>query len=713
MTSDEFDLFEDAEPVTTDGEDSIDSQVWDHEAKGERYSADSDGVDAGDRVTKSELEEQREQRHQNWESNYVAGCRHCRVYFETREAAEQHEGSCPQEPRATCRYCQEDLERRDDVDDHYYQCDEFRNVRKQQQAAANRNNSDAGRDFFDLRAFIDPQPHEFAAYLKFDTGLASYFGLNSLQKEHDFERLGAFRETFEDVDGKEWAIEFRFKGSGIAPRDHPDFRLEEVREYQVYVYPTGYEQYEDAKAEDRKRAYFRISPRWPEIETVEDAAPMSNPHDILGYDVEVKGSYFEFGRYPHLLQDALSRLRERQGFRFNSPTLIDPDAFAPEKIHESSNIVDAELYVRVKDGETGKVFAFDGSLHRVSMLLGQERRGYAKSVRDDREKPGHYHTATIGPERAAELLGGHQYAKELKHYHVKNPDAVSGTALENPKIGSSLQHSLQRDTVYWDDLERLDRELDEALLNVLEWSGLPVRADHQIFVDDDYFEVRGRRRFRKLVYDQLPRIRAQQNRGLEAVVGNLNETDVRMLDTLLTDGGEFTMTELAGRIDRALGTVSTAIDRLGALVTHDRATGVELGSKYLAQEIVQRIEGWKDSVNMTTEAAVDRYVDAGTFGDGETAWDRWLDHYVGSLDRSQGRSEMEIGYEPETRQDAKRLIRQGALKWAEAHGRPVHEFAKEFSPVVRTQKGDKFLPGDWWIFREYLPYDISPSKAFG
>ncbi|QIB72813.1 hypothetical protein G3I44_00010 [Halogeometricum borinquense] len=109
----------------------------------------------------------------------------------------------------------------------------------------------------------------------------------------------------------------------------------------------------------------------------------SNPHDLLGVDIEVDGSYFEFDQYADVLYQALDVLRDRQQeFGWNSYTAIDADACHPEETHESSNVIDAEYYVRVKKGLTGNVYAFDGTLHRISMLLGRERSGYSKTVRE-------------------------------------------------------------------------------------------------------------------------------------------------------------------------------------------------------------------------------------------------------------------------------------------------------------------------------------------
>lgn len=690
--SDDFDFLDEAEPVTSDEEDSVEAEVEDVEAAAERRRRRTHGVDVNSEAVDSS---------RDGDSDHVrhaAACRWCGSMFATTGIAEAHQ--CQDEPVASCRFCGEVHTSSEDPQEHLYTCESFRQHNERQVL---NDGEDADNPFSD-RHFIDPCHHELKAYVKYDVGLPSYYGLNSLQKEHDFEEHGALRTSMEDETGKEWGVEFSFKASGLEPRDDPSFRIENVREYLVKVFPEAYDSYADAKADGgRKKITFTVSPRWPDLRSLGDASNPSNPHDIEGFDVEYNGSNIEFGRYPEFLHRALQALREKQGFRFSNPTQIRPDDFDPDRIHESSNIVDAELYVRVAKERTRKVYAFDGTLHRVSMLLANERRGYAKTVRDDRECEGHYHTATIGDDRAAELVGGHDLAKELKHYHMKDPDAVAGTNLENPKIGASFQNSKSRHSVKWDDLDDLERELDEAVLNVLSWSDIPLRPDSGVFVSDDHFEVTGTRRFRKVISDKLPRIEAQQDRHLHAVVGNVNDTDVELLDTLLTDGGEFTPAELADRIGRHVDTVRKALDRLGGLVEHTYGD-VQLGSKYLAQEIVKKIGGMADAVKSDLSGAADDLVRARLHGDGDNPWSRWLDHYVERIDERPGDAadELVLGYRPETKADAKRLLREGAGRWAQVAGEDMLDFAKEFVPSVETADGISMQPTRF-EFEKLLP----------
>ncbi|ELY31398.1 hypothetical protein C499_01380, partial [Halogeometricum borinquense DSM 11551] len=672
---DPFDALEEAEAVTSDDQDPVTNTVENTKADRLRASAGTDGAD---------LESDTDGRSKDPLSKFVAECRWCRVGFESKEAAHAHE-DCSKEPVSVCRFCGEEHTPRDDPEDHLYGCDEYQRYREKQ-IRNSRAGTMRGGDGLGIRQFIDGQPHEFSAYLKYDNALSTYFGLVSLYKMHDFEEYGQLRAGLE-FDDKDWNLEFGYKSCGLAPPDDDtdlgrwDWRLDDPLEFRIYVYPSAYDSYQDAKDENRQRVYYRVSPRWSDMESV-NGKSFSNPHDLLGVDIEVDGSYFEFDQYADVLYQALDVLRDRQQeFGWNSYTAIDADACHPEETHESSNVIDAEYYVRVKKELTGKVYAFDGTLHRISMLLGRERSGYSKTVRDDRKCEGHYHTATIGAMRAAALVGGHELPKEFKHYHVKEPDAVEGTVLENPKMGVSFQHGLYDDTLYWDDLDRLKRELDEGLLNLLQWSDLPITPDHQVFVADDYFAVEGSRRFRKVIDDPLPRIAQQQDEEVRrfAVAGNLTETDVNLVDELLTDGGHISPADLAERIGVHINTCYKSLKRLGNIVQHDYGS-VELASKHIAQGVVEHIDSARSVVENTLEEAADDLVRAETFGD-DDPWSRWLDHYVEDVEEGAGsgnRDVLEFGWKPSDRHDAKRLIRAGAMKWAEVAGEDMPRFAREF-----------------------------------
>ncbi|WP_435161125.1 Lrp/AsnC family transcriptional regulator [Halorubrum sp. SY-15] len=689
-----FKQLDEAEAVTDDQTDSIETSVEQTEADALRADADT----APNSTTSTES------RRRTVNPRYIARCRFCRCKFKQHRLAVRHEGRCDTEAVSQCRYCRETHTRDDDSAHHLKTCEAHQRAEKRLEEQGNSDATDtdeateaAGSDDEHFaRTFINPQPHESHAYLKWDcehldNPLRSYFGLRSLQGEHDFEQHGWLRTTTE-IDGSDWNVAFAFKDSGFAPRKTDNFELEEVKEYRIYVFPKGYDSYADAKSEARKRAYFCISPRWPDMETKEGNKEMSST-GLEGYNVQVEGSYWDFEQYPTVLRQSLDALATRQGFRFNSPTPIHPADFDEDRLHSSSNIVDAELYVRVLLGETGEVIAYDGTLHEISPLLAGDREGYTKSVRDDRECPGHYHTATIDSRRAGELVGRHELAKEFKHYHMRNPDAVEGTALENPKIGISFQHSIHDGTVYWSDLDTLITELDEALLNVLNWSSIPTRPDGQMFVADDYFEVTGSRRWRKILPDSLPRIETKQDDQIFGTATQMNETDTELVETLLTDGGETSPKELAQSIGVHLDTVYRALKRLSPLVDHTYGE-VQIGSKYIAQELTGYIDSVSNSIKSGLENALDGLTRAEAHGGDDDPWSRWLDRYGGEISRTEGADpdKLNVGFQPDSLAEARRLLRSGASQWSKVTDEKLRQFAFEFAPKITLVDGRVYEP---------------------
>ncbi|WP_225317723.1 MULTISPECIES: Lrp/AsnC family transcriptional regulator [Haloferax] len=671
----EFSVLDDADIVTSEDDDTVASAV-----EGE-YTPDHVDRDVQDERESVELEMH----------EYVATCRYCQTTFETEEAALEHEWNCDLEPTGECRFCGGTHIRKDVREDHFYSCVEAEEHERRQKRgvrARTMRGQDSKTSVSGLRKFLLPQPHEFSAYLKWDNSLSTYFGLVSLYKMHDFEEYGNLRTGIE-FGGEDWNVEFGYADNpGLATPDDEtdlgrwDWRLDNVPEFLIRVYPAAYQSFKDAKDDNRKRAYFRVRPRWPGIES-KSGKSIPNPHGILGVDVETRGSYFEFDQYPSILFEALRELRERQDeFNWNSFTGIDFRALHPEKIHESSNITDAELYVRAKKGETGRVYALDGTLHRIALILGGERSGYSKTVRDDRECEGWYHTSTVCAMRAAEVVGGHELPKEFKHYHVKNPDAVAGTPLENPKIGVSYQNSLYDDTFRFKDVDRLHKELDEALLNVLNWSDLPVTPDHQKFVKDDYFKVEGEARMAKVVDDPLPRIAQQQDDEIRkfAVAGNMVETDIDVVDELVTDGGDLSPADIAERIGKDIDTVYKSLKRLGDLVIHEYAH-VELASKHIANGIVEHIESARRTVEATLEEAAGDIIRADTYGTSDDPWSHWLRNWV--RNRTDGDDTERLEMAPQkSRSEIKRLVRSGVNAWSMVTGRHQSEFANEFEVVA-------------------------------
>jgi len=266
----------------------------------------------------------------------------------------------------------------------------------------------------------------------------------------------------------------------------------------------------------------------------------------------------------------------------------------------------------------------------------------------------------------------------------------------------SLQNSLCKGSPKYAELDRLERELDEALLNVLKWSDLPVRPDHQVYVPDDYFKVTGSQRFRKLLQNKLPDIESMQEQEVRQLVvaGNATETDIQVLDTLLTDGGQFSPSDLAEKIGVALSTIYKSIDRLDGMVNH-RYGDVQLASQYVAQQVVGHMDVLRKTISTDIEGAIDALVRGEQFLDspGSDPWSLWLSNWVENIKENQGEpDEIEFGFQPADVEDAKRLMREGAGKWAQVTGNEFVDFAREFVPIVKTLSGEYGLHRDRSLF---------------
>ncbi len=132
------------------------------------------------------------------------------------------------------------------------------------------------------------------------------------------------------------------------------------------------------------------------------------------------------------------------------------------------------------------------------------------------------------------------------------------------------------------------RELNEALLNVLEWSDIPTRPDSQYYVADGYFEVTESVRWQKIRRYRLPRIEQRQDDLVFGAASRMHSMDADLVDTLLTDGGATSPKKLARTIGVHLDTVYASIHRLSPLVEHTYGD-VQLASKYIVQTESDRV----------------------------------------------------------------------------------------------------------------------------
>jgi hypothetical protein len=529
---------------------------------------------------------------------------------------------------------------------------------------------------------IDTAPHEFAANLVYsEYDLDPYFGCDSVVKQvggstgfMDFERRG-----------EKWQARLRYESSNILPPtggllpSGRSFDLEEVREFRLRVrrHPE-----EDGAGEQKIDAH--LAPRWSGMEGENgagDRVSISVPDELEeGINVRVQSSNIEFERVVTLV---------RRGFE---TTGINGWYF--ERPSELSNIQDAERYVRVHTDESGPIHARDGPLARMGHLLESDRQGYRKTVQNDTDQrgrtlPGYYHTVTFGQRRVREAWPHHDLPREIKHYYAREALSKSkDEPLRHPKLGVSYQTSRWDETLRLSELEKMNEELDEAVISVLRAAGLCTHATDQ-YVSDAYFEaeLRELEEIAELDLDQIQH--EQENVVIRFLAdGGFSPVEEEAVATLLADGGEVSPQKIALENGRHVDSVRRALRRIDGLL--ERSYGkVALRSSHIAGMVHGAIQEARDSVTRALRAAgtatraVKRGLDEKTSSFLAWAEANGIDHKGSARD---ARLELRMG-EFSSSDEAYKQVAIGFKKWLEA-GRDESRFRGGRATFTHSLKGN-------------------------
>jgi hypothetical protein len=468
----------------------------------------------------------------------------------------------------------------------------------------------------DGRRIVEPAYHEFTANLNFTShGLNPWFAADSVVKDHDG---GTTLEAVDLPSLDDTAdVSIRYQDGNLLPPDGgetpagTEIDMETIREYRIHV--EANDGHSGLKSVD-----YHMRPRWykqkaktggGETITLEPGG-LTSPHTD-GVSVRAAGSNVAFEKYDQLLREAADALGINSWYF--------------DETHETSNIQDAARYVRVHESASGPIHARDGPLVGLAHVLENDRDGYRKLVQNDSDerdvqKPGFYHTATLGPERVREVWPNHQLPVELKHYY-KQDYHERNDGLAHPKLEAAYQTSRTDETLRYDaeTVEQVKRELDECVYAVLADAGLDLRAGGETYVADEIFTAENGMTDAAIVDLNLSEIRHEQ----EAVVykhlvdGGLSPIEQEALGTLVTDGGEVSPSDLAEEHDRHYDAVNRALNRMGDLI--DREYGrVSLRSTYAAELVHDALQEAESAVSRATEAtahaleAADRGLDEKT-----------------------------------------------------------------------------------------------------
>ncbi|AHG02901.1 hypothetical protein HALDL1_04225 [Halobacterium sp. DL1] len=468
---------------------------------------------------------------------------------------------------------------------------------------------------------VEPAWHEFKANLIYaKRGLSPHFALHARVNELDGK--SAWCEF--QADGERWQARLTYQPSNIVPPEDvtpTGTRWElagEMREFRLDVRrhpkedPLGDpSEYDPDDRGGLQRFNVHFAPRWAGMHVRSSSGTVSEYNVPDGIEEAINaaiiGSNIEATRYPELLRLGVNAVGV-PGWNF-------------DRLHEYSNIQDAERYVRVHKDASGPIHARDGPLAQMYHLLTSDRSGYRKLVENDtdedgRNRPGYYSTVTLGPERIREAFPAHELPKEVKHYYSR--EAVSldeSNALSHPKLGASYQVSLHDETLRWGDLENLRDELDATVRAVLLEAGLDLAPQRDVgdFVPDAYFAadvLDGQPEPTVIDLDQLET--THESVVVRHLTDGLSPVEWESLEMLVTDGGKVSPRDIADATDRHVDSVRRALRRLDDLVEQKYAE-VGLRSTRVAELVHEAVQEARDATRRAVEASA-KAIDAAERG---------------------------------------------------------------------------------------------------
>jgi len=215
----------------------------------------------------------------------------------------------------------------------------------------------------------------------------------------------------------------------------------------------------------------------------------------------------------------------------------------------------------------------------------------------------HQNRLVLDPSSVNELFPGHQYGRKFEIYQLKDPDAVSKDHPSyHPKVEVLVNQKMNGgDAWAWADRQDVVEEIDETLLNFLNWDDIPLAPDASaVYVADDHFEAVPRDDPVELYPDPTPRLEANSEHLLLTTLDDLGETPRAVAGSVATDGGA-DIQDLADELGRHPSTIYRAIQKMGEILD------LEDGQvSYRARKYREEIRALVESAEYGIESYADR-----------------------------------------------------------------------------------------------------------
>jgi hypothetical protein len=452
---------------------------------------------------------------------------------------------------------------------------------------------------------VAPQIHEVDAFLWYaDNGLSPYWAVGSLL----INEFDGHAEVTTEIDGEVWVVQLGYSKSGIAPRPSDPVDSEVLYDYELHL-----------EGPNEAKAHYQIRARFDEMRGPDGETRSIPWRGGEGIDVHTQSSNIALDALPRLLRHGLDVLAEEAG------TDLNPSYF--RRVLPDSSISTLELYVRLRRGYAKKLVRTDGIMYRLMHLLADQEGTQWTYSADNEDIVGKRHAMDLDPASVAELGPDHSAGVRLKCYHPKHvrSEESDDDPLSSPKFGVAFHRSIDGEARRWRDRDDLLRELEETLINVLQWADIPAEPDQTCYVEDDHFTVEASEREIADLADPTPALEAEQESLLLSVLGELTPTAREATKALATDGGEMHYQDLADETGASISTIYRVLDQLGDAVESDHGV-VKFTSEKIRQEIIGLVNRLDEVVGSTAErvahlANIDLRSRAGS------ALEKWMARY--------------------------------------------------------------------------------------
>jgi hypothetical protein len=399
-----------------------------------------------------------------------------------------------------------------------------------------------------LESCLDFQTHRLAGKLLFDGhGLTPYWGLvNAFEPEHKDEigEIEVLDDSFVLETSRNW------NGKIADPNGQLDNGLYEYK-YALWCDRDGQE----------RGADFTFRPGYPNATHVESGDQIGGMPSACpeSFRVHVEATNLSATEVLELLRALASRID------------LNPNYF--DEPHEWSSIYALEVYARVdRDHATSALSGKGGILEQLAQFSKGQGRGVHKWNHEQIQ--GHYEGVALDPDSWARLIPSQTLPKRLKCYQPEYVRAEDdGDPLYHHKLECQYWSGYfpkGEGSISWDGYDAAIDELEQTALCALNWAGLPLKPDPDVYIEDGYFAPRESDSETELVSNPLPEIRDQHQDGARLALMDPTATrgEWDILSAVAEYGGGH-HAELASKAGRSSSTAYRAIEQFDAVLNVD------------------------------------------------------------------------------------------------------------------------------------------------